>query len=394
VNKTISRFLALGALAPLFAVFAACGGSGTPPTPVTCGSETRERVDCSSEVSYQGANIEGGFGVTQIVSANAKHEEVALRRVDEETERFIAMQTRLCRDYNACVLDKDTYQREARAIRDRVGKIPELAQAVKNAKTDDDRKQALDELYRGTVRDEYRVEEITFRMAMKAALPKSLGGEEIAVRPGAPIPTGARVAFDISVSKDAHLYIFQKSPDGGVTVLFPNQRIGTANPLKAQDRVTIPPDGKRFVVNDKDLGLEHIYIAVSKDAIPNLAESLRKAASADATSIKDDDLLQSFTALDIPAGQKCDGSKQRALQLEGDPPASGGGSGCTRQRGLSYEDDARGGGGGSIAARTEPGDSRIVKVFPFEHTTEPDYLAKRQQGGGGKPKTREAVMLE
>ena len=384
--RRLARALAASASVALVALVAACSGTSPPPGPVSCGGEARQPIDCSSEVAYQGARTQGGFGVMQLASANAKHEELALRRVDEETERFIAMQTRLCRDYNACVLDKDGYQREARAIRDRVSRVPELAQALKNAKGDDERKRILDDLYRGTVRDEYRVEEIVFRMAMTAALPETVGGGEIAVRPGAPVPTKARVAFDLDVSRDAYVYIFQKSPEGGVTVLFPNSRIGTQNPLKANERATIPSGGKRFVVNDKDLGLEHIYVAVSKDPIPNLDESLRKAAASDVASIKDDELLGSFAALDAPAA---DCGKSRGLDLEGGSGTPASGPVCTKARGLEHEDAA---GGGSFSLRTEPGDSHIVKSFPFEHTTEQAYLAKRSTSS--RPKTRDATIEE
>jgi hypothetical protein len=389
---------------------AGCSAAGTPNQgPVTCGTESREKIDCSSEVSYQGSNIQGGVSVLQFASANAKSEEVALRRVDEETERFIAMQTRLCRDYNACVIEKDAYQREAREIRDRVGKIPVLAEAMKNAKTDDERQQALDQLYRSTVRDEYRVEEVSFRMAMNAILPSSAGGMETTVFPGAPLPTNARVSFEIDVSKDAHVYIFQKSPSGELTVLFPNSAIGTANPLRGGQRQRIPTGDKRFVLNDKDLGIENVYVAVSREPLSNLEASLQRVATDKISSIKDDNLLQSFTAIESTASTASTASSSssagckttRALELEG-----GGDGKCSRSRGLDLEGEPSGGGssGGngssstatSFSARTEAGDGMIVKVFPFEHTTEQGFAAKRAQYQPKKPKvkTRGDVMIE
>ena len=41
------------------------------------------------------------------------------------------------------------------------------------------------------------------------------------------------VSFEVSVSADAHVYIFQSSPKSGLTVLFPDARIGTQNLIYA-----------------------------------------------------------------------------------------------------------------------------------------------------------------
>lgn len=404
LHTAIRAILACATVAAPLWVGWVAGCSAAPPNqgPVTCGTETREKIDCTSEVSYQGSNIQGGVSVLQFASANAKSEEVALRRVDEETERFIAMQTRLCRDYNACVIERDAYQREAREIRDRVGKIPVLAEAMKNAKTDDERQQALDQLYRSTVRDEYRVEEVSFRMAMNAILPESAGGTETTVFPGAPLPTKARVSFEIDVSKDAHVYIFQKSPSGELTVLFPNSAIGTSNPLRGGQRARIPAGDKRFVLNDKDLGMENVYVAVSREPLSNLEASLRRVASEQISSIKDDNLLQSFTAIEPEASTASSssnkGCKTRALELEGGSDGK-----CSRSRGLDLEGEPSGGGssGGnssstatSFSARTEAGDGMIVKVFPFEHTTEQGFTVKKAQYQPKKPKSRGALIIE
>jgi hypothetical protein len=394
------RALTAGAALVLTAVISGAGCGSTQPTgPVTCGSESRERVDCTSEVSYQGAHTEGGFGIQQMVSANAKHEEVALRRVDEETERFISMQTRLCRDYNACVLDRETYTKETRIIRDRVQKVPALADAVKNAKSDEERRQALNELYQTTVSDEHRVEEVSFRLSMDAILPDSVGGGQVVIKPGMPLPTKARVAFELDVSKDAHVYIFQKAPDGAVTVLFPNAKIGTANPLKGGQRARIPGGDKRFVVNDKDLGIENVFVAVSYKPLSNLEASLARFSNEKATSIKEDNLLQSFTTIEdssVASRPECK-QKTRALELEGAAPAPGS---CSQSRGLMLEGPAESGGGGggttppaSMSAVTEAGDGLIVKVFSFEHTTEQNY-AQAKAAVSSRPKTRGDVLTE
>jgi hypothetical protein len=92
-------------------VVVACGGSGgsDAKAPVQCGGEARVQLDCSTEFKYEGRNIEGGFSALGVGSANAKTDEVALRQIDQQTEQYAAQARRLCDEYNACVLDKDTY---------------------------------------------------------------------------------------------------------------------------------------------------------------------------------------------------------------------------------------------------------------------------------------------
>ena len=404
----VTRIVALLLCGSVVVVAAACSGSGpgTALPPIDCGGESRPQIDCTSEINYQGMKTAGGFGVQQLVTANASHEETALRRVDEDTERFVAQQNRLCRDYNACVLGKDEYARETRVIRDRLAKVPELVKEINAAKTDDERREKLDELYRGTVEEANRVEEVSFKLHVDAVLPDSAGGGTIVLKPNTAVPTGARVAFDVEVSKEAHAYIFQKSPTGGVTVLFPNPKIGTRNPIPGKQRTRIPGGDRRFLVNDKDIGTEFVYIAVSRKPLSNLEASLAKFADEKATSIKEDNLLQSMTAIESGGGgggggNKC--SKTRALQLEDGPaaPAPSGGT-CTRSRGLELEGPAETGGGGggssasddSIAAVTEPGDGLIIKVLPFQHTTLEGYASAAKSGGSGKVKTRGGIIQE
>ncbi len=356
------RFFPLGAAVGAALGLLACGGS-TPSGAPSTGSPTsceRERVDCTSEISYQGAKTEGGFGLAGIASGGVGYEERALRRVDEETERFIAMQSRLCRDYNACVLDPDTYARESKTIRDRMARIPELAQAVRSAPNDGDRVRAVDELYRSTVPEERRPEEVSFRFAMYAEMPKNLGGKRVFVSPGDRLPSGARVSFAIDVSADAHVYIFQSSPKSGITVLFPDARIGTENPLRAGESARIPAGNQAFRLDDKDLGIERVFIAVSRERIDNLDQALARVASGKVSALGDDQTLAAVGSIDEGGDAKC---KTRGLVLE-----SGGDGGCARSRGLVLDTDSA--APTSIAARTEPGDGVIVKVLPFEHVAE------------------------
>jgi hypothetical protein len=394
-SKMLVRRWSAGITAAALAIAAvsACGPnpkqSGGTLGPTQCGAETRQQIDCSSEISYQGINTAGGLSVANLGGGHAKYEETALRRVDEQTERFFAMQSRLCRDYNACVLDKDSYVRQKNEILDRIFEVPKLGEQIKNAKSEDERSKLLDALYRKTVPADQRPEEVTFTLALEADLPN---GQHINVLPGASLPTDTRVAFNVGVSAEAWVYIFQKAPNGGLTVLFPNDKIGTKNPLPANVSARIPSGTNRFRLNDKDIGTEKIYIAVSRSEITKLSDAMSRVNAGQITSIAGDGTLQSIGNVDDSGGptKTC----SRGLELDAAPPPTGG---CTKSRGLELD----GGDSGapattapSLAARTEPGDSMIVKVFSFEHLTAEQFAAKGNKVGGAPSRSRGAVIEE
>ncbi|HMY21947.1 MAG TPA: hypothetical protein PKA58_36735, partial [Polyangium sp.] len=213
--------IGIGAVAVALIALASSACTVKTASNVECSGENRPSVDCSSEVSYQGYKADGGFGIMNLAQAGAKVEETALRRISDATERFITVQTRLCRDYNACALDKGQYNIESKEIREKLEKVPLLVEKVKTASSDDDRVVALDSLYRHTVPEEDRVEEVALTLALEADLPTEVGGQRIMVRPGAPLPTDARAWFWVEAMPEAYVYIFQKSAKGEVTVLFP-----------------------------------------------------------------------------------------------------------------------------------------------------------------------------
>jgi hypothetical protein len=249
--------------------------------------------------------------------------------------------------------------------------IPTLLEALKGAKSEGERLKLLDQLYRGVVPDEKRVEEVTFRMGMVASLPQDLGGGTYSVQPGGAVPTDAKVHFLVDVSKQAYLYIFQTTPQGEISVLFPHPKIGTSNPLPATTGARIPPNGA-FRVNDKDIGNEKVYVVVSHKPVQNLDAALAKVNSGKVSTLSQDQVLQQVATV-APPSSGGEGCKTRALELDSSS------DGCSRHRGLELDD----GGDGNVMGvpagmqiRTDPGDDLIVTVFPFEHLNASDYQAK------------------
>ncbi|MDI1482785.1 DUF4384 domain-containing protein [Polyangium sp. y55x31] len=375
--------LGLGALAVAGIALTGASCVAKSPSSVSCGEEVRPSIDCSSEIP------EGDIGVLNLASEKATFEDVAIRRISAETEKFVAAHTRLCRDYNACAIDKAKYDEEKKALLKLLSPVGSLVAAVKQASSEEERQAALDALYQHTVPEAERKEELTLTLSMEAELPESAGGGTRTVKPDEPLPTNARVFFKVEVKPRAYVYIFQNNASSGLTVLFPDERIGTKNPLEGESR--IPNGDLRFRLNEKDLGFEDIYIAASRTPLRDLDEALARVRDGKITRIKDDKLLDGMKHLPVEgAGAKKD-AKCRDVGLER----------CPRIRGLELD---LGGASGlkpgskppSLMARTEPGDGLLMKVFSFQHTGEGAAYkdAAEKFSRLPAPKTRGGVIIE
>lgn len=341
-------------------VASACGPSPDPkPSGMRCSGEDRPQLNCESEFKYEGRKIEGGFSLAGIGGANAKTDEAALRAIDKETEQYAAQSRRLCDEYNKCVLDKEAYATRSENLRRRMSKVPELYDAVKGATSDDARRKALGVAYRTLVPDEAR-RELAFDFSVDAQKPSDASARPIAA--GEKLPTGTKVAFVVRPSKAAYVYLFQKSPDGKVNVLFPDTRIGTKNPLPAGSGLRLPPAaGASFKLNDKDIGTERVYVVASLEPMTSLEGAIDKAAGGATPA----GAMASVTEARPEADAR---GCTRALELDEGPAPK-----CFRSRGFELDEGPAQGGAAaappaSFRARTEAADSVIVQVFAFEHT--------------------------
>ena len=375
------QFLAMRLWAGML-VLSACSPAG--PTGArggesqTCGDETRVTLDCRSEVAYEGIAADTEVKIFDVATASASFEEKAMRRVNEHVERFVAAHTSACRDYNACVLDKAQYRQASEEIRERLARLPALMTALDEATTSEERLAALDAMYRDIVPDEARPEEVTFAMGIVAELPKELGGGRYVVAPGGAVPTGAQVHFEVRASAEAFLYVFQTTPRGEVRVLFPDLRIGTRNPVPGGIARRIPP-GRTFRVNDRDLGVENLYVVVSRQPLSELDASLAQLTEGEVESTTKSPLLSSIVKLRSPENAEgCE--RRRVLELsESDR--------CALPWAITVEDTVA---SPSLAlqVRTQPGDDLIATVYPFEHLSAADYKTR----GGGCDRTRSTPL--
>lgn len=251
----------------------------------------------------------------------------------------------------SCVLDKETYGTRSENLRRRMSKVPELYEGLKGATDDGARRKALAAAYQELVPDTER-RELTLALGVHAQKPTEAGPSVIGV--GSALPTSTRVSFTVKMSRPAHLYLFQKAPDGTLNVLFPDARIAAKNPLPAAIELRIPMGGAAFKLNDRDVGTERVYVVASLEPL----NSLQAAAERVAAGQKPDGQLASVAA--IPSNGS--GCKTRALELDD------GAAPCVRSRGLQLDDAPAGEGKASLRAQTEAADGVLVQVFSFEHT--------------------------
>jgi len=331
-------------LAALFGVTgAACAGKGS--------NVPETKLSCSSPIDYQPGKFEGGVAVLGFGSASAKSEVTALRQIDKATEQYLAQWKSLCDELNGGVIDKDTYATRSENLRRRLAKVPELYDGVKNASADAERRKLLAAGYDAIVPEGERLElslELAVIAAKGAAPPR-------AVAAGEKLSTGTNVTFVVSTSKAAHVYLFQKGPDGALQVLFPNPKIAIKNPVAAHAQVKVPPPPASFVLNSKDIGIERVYVVASLAPLNDIEGTLSRAAEPASAGA-----LASLNRLDQPAPSDC---KTRSFDLDlGTPPPT-----CVRARGFDFDAGA-GAPAVSLRARTEAADSVIAQVFAFEHT--------------------------
>jgi len=157
------------------------------------------------------------------------------------------------------------------------------------------------------------------------------------------------------VSRAAHVYLFQKSPNGTLNVLFPDARITVKNPVPAAQDLRIPQGGASFKLDAADIGTERVFVVASLEPIQSLAQAVSGLSGGAPAGAP---VLAVTRISKLP---EC--KKTRALSFEDDAPAPG----CTRERGLSFDEDATPAQPSSITARTEAGDSVIARAFSFEH---------------------------
>ena len=364
-RRFIRAFLAIS--------LAACSGASPRPNQggenVLCpdgtasAGTTIRTVNCSTVVQYDGEDLETSIDIPGLANAGMKNADKVLRQVNDAATDAQIQFTQTCEMYNACGLTSAEYkerldaaQRQFRDIREKVA----LLQASKG--NPEVLRTTVTELYAKTVpRDIRERESLAVELVVQA---KSSGDATPRVlRGGETLRTGDKLAFGVRVSQPAHVYVFQRQgAKKELTVLFPNAAFNSlGNPLPPGQLVRVPPQGGLFTLNDKDVGIENVYLAVSREPLPDLDAALLRASGEQPGST--DQVATAMVDLFAAGAPECQG-QTRGLEVA-EP------SGCSSMsRGLTptASDDADFfGDQSSLAAQTVPGDDVILRTFSFVH---------------------------
>jgi hypothetical protein len=334
----------------VFVTLTACPGpKPVAGQPSSC-PDRRPIVDCDAEIAYQGIKTEGEAKVFNF-GAKGSFQDTELRQCNDRLQAYIAATTRICRQYNGCVLTAEQYRADAREqnmlLAGAVAKLVESAPPEK-------RKEALEAADVAMSRvGEAPSAPLSFKLTVEAQLP---GQAKMVAPPNYPLPTGTEAAFKFEVSRTAYVYLFQVTQSGKVNVLFPDKRIPIPNPLPASAIVALPDAAHTYLLDDKDLGRERVFIVASLRPLEELEETLKKVAAGKVDDVTQDSGLTQLAAMDAKSG--CPKSRGFGLATRAGEPET-----CVSSRGFNLA-PAR---GTSLEARASSGDDVVAKAFPFLH---------------------------
>jgi serine/threonine-protein kinase len=314
---------------------------------ITCGGEPRVPLDCAAR---SGSDV-GASAVAFHASADAVQQR-ALEAIDRQRRDLRDALAQLCEDYNKCVFDKATYASRSDDLHRRLAEVPTLLESVQVASTDRARRVALSDAYQRIVPEAARTE---LKLDFSALAQRPGESSMTAALVGATIPTGSKLAFAVTVSRSAYVYIFEKTASGTIHSLFPDPaHITIDNPLSPGAQLRIPQGGAFFRVDDNDIGAENVYLLASLKPIASVAQAAEQLRLGHRAS----PVLARVTSID-------DNCQRRGLSFEEESPSS---SGCRSTRGLTFESERASAAAPSLAAITEAADDTIYVVYTFNHT--------------------------
>ena len=299
-----------------------------------CDTNSPNQIDCSTEITYDAREVKGRLNLgkwgAEVDTANK-----AVRDVDQVVERYLSRWKTACRDYNGGALTREEYRDETRDLRSRMEKLDALLMKLELAPDAESYQAALRDVYVTMVPEEESTD-ITMEFSVMA---KPAGSSSFApAAQGATLVSGTEVYFAVYTNTEAHVYLFQETPAGEVSVLFPNPKMPMANPLPAKQTLRVPPEPGYFQLNDKDIGEEHVYVVASKKPLPQLGANLQKPG------VKADELVCNTRGLEYNPGQQ-----------------------CPKSRGFDYKSGGGEASKASISAAASPGDDRVVQKYSFNH---------------------------
>jgi tRNA A-37 threonylcarbamoyl transferase component Bud32/tetratricopeptide (TPR) repeat protein len=179
-------------------------------------------------------------------------------------------------------------------------------------------------------------------------------GEFRAIKPGETLHTDDRLAFEVMVSEQAHVFLTQRTKGKLISILFPNSGIEITNPLPPNTWTRIPSGTRSFRLNDKDLGAESVYFVAARTPPANLARAFEPQ-----NETKKRELEEQIVAVAMEKRGDCAG-RARQIVLDG-------GDDCAvKTRGLELDDEKT-----ARRVRGMTVEDVVFVPFTFTHAAKP-----------------------
>lgn len=356
-------------------VMALTGCAGSAPQPHRGGEEiacpdgtpnagkTIRSVNCSTVVQYDGDEVESSVDIPGLTKAGIKNADKVLREVDAAATDAQLQFTQTCELYNSCNLTSDEYRQRLDAAQTQFRNIREKVALLEASKGNPAvLRDTVADLYTHTVPEQVR-ERTLLGMELVVQAKSSSDSSPRVLRGGETLHSGDKLAFGVRVSQPAHVYIFQrKGANQELAVLFPNAAMtALRNPIPAAELVRIPPAGAVFTLDDQDLGREDVYVAVSRQPLPDLDAAFSQAAAQQPGS--SEKIERAMVDLFGAGAPECR-EQTRGLTLSEEQGCSSMSRGLTPtasdDAGFFAEES-------SVQAKTLPGDDVILRAFSFVH---------------------------
>lgn len=230
-----------------------------------CDSQPRTLVDCSAHANLRHDVVQANAGIKQLgFDVGGHYESAALGQVRESTEQLALQLESACRDYNACVTDPSTYLQVKDQVSARLSKhLNLLAEQRANPSA------ALgDAIWSNAV-----PEQAEQRLILRYNVLSRQGGHFVTHASGDALASGTELRIDLEVNRDAYVYLVLVTPHDKPMALYPNPDLGTRNPLRGAQRVSLPPSGISLVL-DQHPGVEQLEFIASLAPVPRLEASI------------------------------------------------------------------------------------------------------------------------
>lgn len=314
--------------------------------------QTIVTVNCSTVVDLDGIKAQGSAALPSLVAAGLTGAEGALREIEQSSADAQRQFAQMCESFNSCNLKSEVFQPRLAEAQAHFRLIDERLAGLKAASGKPEAlRMAFGELYAAAVSSAQQANsqlslELTVEAKEESFAPRVL-------RNGETLRRGTQIAFGVTVSQPAYVYVFQKK---GASQALEVLLAETPNPVPAGTLLRLPPKGEALPLNQQELGRQDVYVAVSKQPLSELAAALRNAGmgpSAPSQSVE-----RATMNVFEQGSPECAG-KQRGLLLTA---AQGCGSFL---RGLTTNQLGTDSAKLTLVARTRPGDSVILQTFSF-----------------------------